>query len=104
MWTLLIDGMFQDSYRMVCEDIMYGPHPTIATLGLTIFLSFTMLSALTVLNMLIGIQCEVVSNVAKKEKDDSEVQLMKDTVLVMLRKLDADDSGEIDKEEMLSLM
>jgi hypothetical protein len=54
--------------------------------------------------MLIGVQCEVVSNVAQHEKDDIEITLMKTTVLVMLKHLDADNSGEIDQEEMMSLL
>jgi hypothetical protein len=104
MWTLLMDGMYQDNYRIVTENIMYGPPPFVAAIALTFFLIFTMISALTVLNMLIGVQCEVVSNVAAQEKDEIEVNLLKTTVLQMLKELDADDSGEIDKDELLGLM
>merc|ERR1712228_962800 len=57
-----------------------------------------------VLNMLIGAQCEVVSTVAKNEKETADITLMKSTMLIMLQDIDKDGSGEIDEEELQSLL
>merc|ERR1719478_303320 len=56
------------------------------------------------MNMLIGVLCEVVSAVANDEKEQSVIQLMKESLLVMLHHLDADGSGEIDKDELMQVM
>jgi hypothetical protein len=108
MWTLLMDGTFMDNTgsltRSIWDHYAGNGNIIIAVLALTVFMFFTILSALTVLNMLIGVQCEVVSAVAQQEKDESEVGLMKRTVLVMLKHLDMDGSGAIDKQEMQTLL
>merc|ERR1712226_1229055 len=100
MWTLTMDGVFQDSPGSVSKLMMYETSPLTASLSIAIFVIFTMFSALMVLNMLIGAQCEVVSNVAKEEKENSDVTVMKSTMLVMLKHIDEDGSGEIDEREL----
>jgi hypothetical protein len=104
MWTLTMDGLFQDSPGVVAGIMMYQTEPYVATISITIFVIFTMFSALMVLNMLIGAQCEVVSKVAIEEKERADLELMRSTMLVMLKNLDADGSGEIDKDELLALL
>jgi len=104
MWTLLMDGTFMDSAGSLTRAMYEKEEPVTAAASLFIFMLFSMLSALTVLNMLIGVQCEVVSAVAAREKDEAEVGLMKRTVLVMLKSLDADGSGAIDQDEMNNLL
>merc|ERR1712110_650393 len=108
MWTLLMDGTFMDSTGALTRTIWehYGNSGDVLTAAasLFVFMFFTIMSALTVLNMLIGVQCEVVSSVAKAEKDDGEVGLMKRTVLVMLKQLDEDGSGAIDQHEIQTLL
>merc|ERR1712226_1703656 len=95
------DGVFQDSPGTVSKLMMYdSPSPFTASLSIAIFVIFTMFSALMVLNMLIGAQCEVVSSVAKEEKENSDVSVMKSTMLVMLKDIDEDGSGEIDEREL----
>jgi len=49
---------------------------------------------------LIGVLCEVVTTVADSEEEAEAVKLMKDSILVLLRNLDEDNSGEISREEM----
>merc|ERR1719331_1679460 len=71
---------------------------------LTILLSFILASALTVMNMLIGVLCEVVSAVASAEKEDGAIRIVKDRLLVLLKELDVDGSGLIDKEEMQTVL
>ena len=47
-------------------------------------------SALTVMNMLIGVLCEVVSLTSAQEKEEADVLQMKRHILVMLRAMDVD--------------
>merc|ERR1712139_744459 len=95
-----MDGTFMDSmgstlmkmrdekkYSMVC-----------------VFMVFMLLSAVTVMNMLIGVLCEVVSAVGQAEKENAAVDLVKHTVLLMLMHLDADASGEISKSELQQVL
>merc|ERR1719324_95573 len=68
-----------------------------------IFLIFMLLSAMTMMNMLIGVLCEVVSAVAADEKEEAAVKLMKSTILVMLKNLDVDGNGVVDEEEIMEV-
>merc|ERR1719379_2255067 len=52
------------------------------------------------MNMLIGVLCEVMSEVSFAEKENAAIDLMKRSVLLMLKSIDEDGSGEISKEEM----
>merc|ERR1712107_378558 len=90
MWSLLLDGVLLDSVgvrvRLMIED---GNVP--ATIC---FLLFVMLSSTTVMNMLIGVLCEVVSAVNKAEKENAAIKEMKGSLLSLLKKLDVDGSGD----------
>merc|ERR1711920_346161 len=99
MWTLLISGTFMDAI---------GDHLTAlkdkqklnTTFALLLFFSFMFLSAITVMNILIGVLCEVVSEVARGEKDDNEIRLIKEHILVELMKFDDDGDGMVSKSEL----
>jgi len=96
MWTLLIDGVFLDGLGKLSGTLMdKGQYHLVALLMI-----FVLGANLTVLNMLVGVLCEVVSVVAATEKEDAAIKLMKDTLLVILLSLDEDKSGMISKEEM----
>merc|ERR1719352_2227552 len=69
-----------------------------------VFLCFILLSAMTVMNMLIGVLCEVVSTVAQGERDEAAIQLMKDSILVELKQFDNDGNGMISKGELRQVM
>jgi hypothetical protein len=103
MWTLTMDGVFQDSPGHVSKIMMKTP-PLTASLAIAVFVIFTMFSALMVLNMLIGAQCEVVSKIAHDEKESAALTMMRETMLVMLKEIDADGSDEIDQEELMMLL
>lgn len=65
---------------------------------------FMLLSAFTIMNMLIGILCDVVTTVAKNEKDDVAVKMLKKSFLVELKKFDDNGDGVIGKAELEELM
>merc|ERR1712048_543574 len=74
-----------------------------AYMALTFFIIFILLAAMTVMNMLIGVLCEVVAGVAEAEKEDAAQSLMKQTVLLELKKFD-DGDGEISEAELDEIM
>merc|ERR1711998_240327 len=53
--------------------------------------------------MLIGVLCEVVSAVTQEEKDEAAVRMVKQSILVELKKFD-DGDGEVTKEELDKVM
>merc|ERR1740117_1808319 len=65
---------------------------------------FVLLSALTVMNMLIGVLCEVVTAVAAADENNNAIKLVKDNLFDILHQLDEDGSGLISREEVLSLL
>jgi hypothetical protein len=75
-----------------------------STCGLCLIALFILLAAITVMNMLIGVLCEVVSAVSTMERDEAAVSLIKESVLVMLRKCDSNGNGLIAQDELSSLM
>lgn len=96
MWTLFMDGTLLDGVSITTRALYkYQCYGAFLVLWL-----FVLMSAMTVMNMLIGVLCEVVTAVAAAEKEEAAIRLVKETVLVMLKKLDEDGSGEISKEEM----
>lgn len=96
MWTLFMDGTLLDGVSITTRALYVND----AYAAFFVLLMFVLMSAMTVMNMLIGVLCEVVTAVAAAEKEDAAIRLVKETVLVMLSKLDEDGSGEISKDEM----
>ncbi|CAE8619686.1 unnamed protein product [Polarella glacialis] len=100
MWTLLLDGALTSETKPTLEALLSEAEYAMVF----IFLSFVFLSCLTVMNMLIGVLCEVVSAVKQLEEQTAAHELVKGTVLVLLKQLDVDESGDISKEEMANVM
>jgi len=73
-------------------------------LSVFVFMCFILLSAMTVMNMLIGVLCEVVSAVAQSERDEAAIIIMKDSILGELQKYDDDGNGMISKSELSQVM
>eukprot|EP00928_Gymnodinium_smaydae_P032173 TRINITY_DN23371_c0_g1_i1.p1 TRINITY_DN23371_c0_g1~~TRINITY_DN23371_c0_g1_i1.p1 ORF type:complete len:683 (-),score=128.37 TRINITY_DN23371_c0_g1_i1:127-2175(-) len=102
MWTLLLDGTLLDSTGEVMDLLVQG-RTLNSTISVVVFMIFVLFTAITVMNMLVGVLCEVVSSVAADEKDESAIKLMKQTVLLELQKFDDGDSC-ITEEELNELM
>eukprot|EP00927_Polykrikos_kofoidii_P001665 TRINITY_DN10635_c0_g7_i1.p1 TRINITY_DN10635_c0_g7~~TRINITY_DN10635_c0_g7_i1.p1 ORF type:complete len:721 (-),score=155.81 TRINITY_DN10635_c0_g7_i1:205-2367(-) len=96
MWTLFMDGTLLDGVSITTRLMLARG----AWVAFSVLLLFVLMSAMTVMNMLIGVLCEVVTAVAASEKEDAAIRMVKETVLVMLQNLDEDGSGEISKSEM----
>jgi len=102
MWTLLMDGLLLMNTSTTLGHIVHqGKFHT--TAAVMVFLLFILIAGYTVMNMLIGVILEVVSAVSENQKDESDIKLMKQTILLELKKHD-DGDGMIDEEEMMDLM
>merc|ERR1712190_674117 len=97
MWTLLMDGTFMDSTGTVLGDLKTLTEQGSAGAGLAVlvFLIFILLSAMTVLNMLIGVLCEVVSAVGASEKDEAAIRAVKSSIWLQLKDIDVDGNDKI---------
>lgn len=93
--SLLLYGTFLDSPAMVATLFWDNKQAYLAW----VFLLFIFLSSFTVLNMLIGIVCEVVSSVDKKEKEEEQARFLKINLLNILECYDKDDDESIGPDE-----
>jgi hypothetical protein len=100
MWSLLLDGVLPDQSAIVRDSS--AEHPILGF----IVLSFVMLASLTVMNMLVGVLCEVVSVVSSVEKEQLSVSYVKQRLLQLFEDLgvDEDDDNKVSKAEFDSLL
>jgi hypothetical protein len=99
MWTLLFAGTLVDEPTKICQQINAVSQPI-----LYMFLLYVLLSTYTVLNMLVGILCEVVSAVASAQKDKAAIHFVKATLAKILREIDINGDGLVSKNEFFMLM
>jgi len=100
MWVLLLQGTFLDE---VAGNVVYPMWPESYILTL-LFVVFILLSNITLLNMLVGILCEVAVNVSKREKEESAVGYLKNNLLEILEVHDKNDDRHINKDDFELLM
>jgi hypothetical protein len=70
---------------------------------LSLFIVFILISSFTILNMLIGILCEVVSATADSEQTKAAETCVKEAITTLFNKLDVDGSGNITEEEFMHM-
>merc|ERR1712137_946764 len=99
MYTLLVAATFMDNITAVSTEI--GADNMFCG---ALFFMFVGLSALTVLNMLIGVLCEVVKSVADCEKEGMLITYVTSRFRVIWDGLDLDGTGTLSKGEFLSIM
>lgn len=90
MYSLLIYGTFLDDLSAFANDIRAESLPC-----LFLLMVFICLSALTVMNMLIGVLCEVVSAVAATEKEMILTQTVSEKMQGIVASLDTNSNGMI---------
>lgn len=100
MHSLLVHGTLMDDLR----DFVI-PLEEYSIWFLMLFYFFLLLSALTVMNMLIGVLCDVVNNTASVEKEALAVLYVKDRLSVALKHMNLKASDcRISKEEFLEIL
>jgi hypothetical protein len=96
--SLLLLGALPD-YAVMVEELGQD-HWTLAFIQV----SFILFSSLTILNMLVGVLCEIVSTVACVEREQIAAEQMKAHLVHMMRLNDLDDDGCISKSEMAEML
>lgn len=99
MYSLLIYLTLLDSLAGFLEDLRENMWPL-----LCVSLVFICLAALTVMNMLIGVLCEVVSSVANTEKESLLALHVAEKLKTVLDTLDTDDDNLISYEEFTKII
>eukprot|EP00928_Gymnodinium_smaydae_P096095 TRINITY_DN8416_c0_g2_i1.p1 TRINITY_DN8416_c0_g2~~TRINITY_DN8416_c0_g2_i1.p1 ORF type:complete len:759 (+),score=81.46 TRINITY_DN8416_c0_g2_i1:53-2329(+) len=99
MYSLMIYGTLVDSVGIILNDLCEDSYMLTTTM-----LVFILLSAMTLMNLLIGILCEVVSNVAKAERDEMSVALVTGKLFHILVECDEDSDGMISRDEFKQLL
>merc|ERR550514_972986 len=94
MFTLFVGGTLLDDFFGVSRDLMDG-FPML----LWAMMIFVLLSAFTVLNMLIGVLCEVVSETAAGEKMKAVDAEVGSKLAKVFSEIDVDGSGQISETE-----
>lgn len=103
MWTLFMAGVFMlDGAANIATHLVFAPQITAAISG-WLFLFFTGLTAMTVLQMLIGVLCEVVSETNKEHKASKVVTIMKQQLTSKLKQFD-DGDGMITQPELATIL
>jgi hypothetical protein len=82
--------------------LMWSKKPVYILAG-TAFLAYTLLSALTILQMLIGVLCEVIAAVAYIERETLMVDKVHEKFGKVLNKLDEDNDGDLTWEEFCQI-
>lgn len=99
MWDLLLHGTFMDDVALFLNSLSEDSYLLAA-----LFMVFILLSNYTIMNMVIGIICEVVAQVSRVEKEESAVAYLKHTLLDILECHDKDDDRHIHEDEFELLM
>jgi voltage-gated sodium channel len=99
MLTLLLHGCFLEDLPDVVkrsgnESVVYG----------IIILLFVLLATMTIMNMLVGVLCEVVSCVAAIEKETLQVRFVRATVFESLQTFDKDHDNMISRIEFEEIL
>lgn len=106
-FSLFIYGTVLDDVTY-CTDMIRGraegkPSGSANMPMLFLFIIFILMSSFTILNMLIGILCEVVAATADSETVKAAETSVRDAITSLFDKLDVDKSGTISEEEFLKM-
>jgi hypothetical protein len=102
MWTLFMAGALLDEPTPILQLLVHR-NEFHCIISVIIFLIFILVTALTVMNMLIGMLCGVCQSVADNEREEAASRVMRQTILLELKKYD-DGDGKIDEDELHELM
>lgn len=99
MYTLFISGSLLQNVGEICdalgaEHVLFGG----------VYISFVILSALMVMNMLTGVLCEVVQAVAAIEKDQMLVTYVKGRMQKVIEKLDENGDNAVSRAEFENML
>jgi voltage-gated sodium channel len=97
MFTLFMAGTLLDNLIDIMEELKLSEEAGWA--WIMIFWFFILLSSFTVLNMLIGVLCEVVTETSNHEAENSMVELVREEITAVFEQIDTSGDGTVSKEE-----
>lgn len=98
MNTLLMQGIFSDQAAFFDQMLDAG------FLYYSLFMLFMLTGAFTVMNMLIGVLCDVMGNVADEQKDDQAIGSLKLQIEKLICEVDLDGDRSISKAEFARML
>jgi voltage-gated sodium channel len=99
MYSLIIYGTFLDNLAEFCDNIRAE-----STVCLMVVVIFIVLASLTVMNMLIGVLCEVVSSVAEEENESMITDKVHDKFDHIVKQLDSSGDQKLSWKEFQKIM
>merc|ERR1712107_545421 len=101
MWTLLMDGTFMCNLGETANVLKTSDR---SWLTMPLFGLYVLLSAITVMNMLIGVLCDVITTCKQEAAEEEASSRLRSTVIQMLNEADADGNGHISKHELAAVL
>jgi voltage-gated sodium channel len=105
MTTLFYVGTLGDSIWVIWLDLWQigteGDMKGYIFLG--VFFAYVFLSMFTILNMLIGVLCEVVGAVSEQSKEETLIDYVRETLLKVLDDIDKDGNGMVSRVEFSAM-
>jgi len=98
VYTLLVESMLPDNGELL------GSIGRESWFCAVVYFVFLLLSAITVMNMLIGILCEVVGQVSTEEKERQQLEMMSKKLQAVLRSIDKNYDGLVSRPEFESMI
>jgi len=103
MWTLFVNGtLMLDNTGPIMTELVWSSEIRFRTAGI-LFILYGVLTSLLILQSLIGVLCDVVSQVRAEERDAMAIGLVKQELLGDLLKFDGGDGG-ISQQELYTVM
>jgi hypothetical protein len=103
IWTLLMAGtMMLDDASPLMSSLLYSGKFNYILSGIA-FVLYAMMSAMCILQMLIGVLCDVVSTVKAEEQSATAIGLLKQELLKSLTECD-DGDGKISQDELSGII
>merc|ERR1712232_275587 len=99
MYSLFIYATFLDDLSNLMDDLRADKWPLVF-----LALVFICLASMTVMNMLVGVLCEVVASVAETEKQDMLQEVACDKMFEIAKKLDTDFNNKISYREFQKIV
>lgn len=99
MLTLLIHGVFMDDMAELVAAIREDSAVAFGT-----FIIFVLIASITLMNMLIGVLCEVVSMVGQSEREELLVEFVKRELMDIIIEADEDGDGLMSHQEFLRIL
>eukprot|EP00418_Pyrodinium_bahamense_P061875 CAMPEP_0179090460 /NCGR_PEP_ID=MMETSP0796-20121207/41272_1 /TAXON_ID=73915 /ORGANISM="Pyrodinium bahamense, Strain pbaha01" /LENGTH=518 /DNA_ID=CAMNT_0020788033 /DNA_START=23 /DNA_END=1579 /DNA_ORIENTATION=+ len=99
MYSLLMHGTFLDDLSGFCNAVLLE-----SPLCLVLVLAFISMACCTIMNMLIGVLCEVVSAVATVEKEERMTRTVSEKMQSIVSSLDTDGNNQITFEEFKHIL